>query len=165
MESKTWILMSLIGLGIGFPFFHLRSSFIDLIYLFLLIMLALHNSGPKEYHKFHLIRSFIFFVKQPFKTGNASEKRGFAERIRNLPLDNATENQCLPVPGGEVRLKITRIKNRPAEHDLSRHNRRRLGMNFQLNISRAVDVRRDFQNNAHVLVYEILAGAADRRIV
>src|SRR5205085_4997708 len=83
----------------------------------------------------------------------------------DLSLMNATQNQRLTVFGGEVRLKVSRIKNSAAKHNLARHHGGRFGVNFQLHVSGAVDVRGDFQNDAHVLVGEILAVAANRGIV
>ena len=71
-------------------------------------------------------------------------------------MNDASQDQGLPVLGGHVRLEIARVEDRPAEERLAGDNRRGFSADLQRDIAGVVDVRGDFENDPDVLVLETL---------
>ena len=135
-------------------FFNQRRLPLYLFQQFLGVLRIPNDFGAQENHQLDFVRRFILFLERPPDHRDASEDRGLSQRIRHLLLDDSAQDEGLPVFGPEVGAEVARVEKGAAQHGLAGHDRGGFGVDFQLDVTRGVDVRGDFENDAHVFVLD-----------
>src|SRR5688572_23297542 len=104
-ESRSsWVLLprvhinfsvSLVRLDVVPPFLQQRGFLVHLLQKLGGFLRSADYFGTEKNHQLDFARRFVFFLKRPSEAGNASEHGRLPQRVRDLPLDDASQNQCL----------------------------------------------------------------------